>query len=330
MANGRRPHGLVGANPVVRAVGGGPLTDIEPFAESWDGTSWTLAAGTAPSAGSPGVSAISCISPSFCVAVGSTVAASAGRFDGGGFGSSNPGSALVEVWNGATWTVQATPAGAVAHTALSGVSCTSDSSCVAVGARGVGRYRQYALAETSNGTRWRQSAVPSTGKYGTWLTGISCKAAEWCTAAGGVANAYFDGPPGSGIPTVQPVAERWNGKRWVTSTLQGVGPAGIEVGKRVERISQGDLTAVSCSSRSLCLASGVFQLSQSDQSPEAFARRWNGRSWSRIPLPLTPAASSGRWRGGLASVACVAPVACTAVGEQPSGTYDAPLAQSDL
>jgi hypothetical protein len=42
------------------------------------------------------------------------------------------------------------------------------------------------------------------GKYGTWLTAISCVAADWCTAVGGVANAYYDGPPGSGIPAVQP------------------------------------------------------------------------------------------------------------------------------
>lgn len=360
----------------------GSLTGVESLAESWDGMAWTVTAGPGPAGPSPGLYAISCTSPTFCVAVGSTVAGLVGGFRGGGWGSSNPGHALVEAWNGTTWTVQATPAGAVAHTELSGVSCVSSTSCVVVGARGVGRYRQYALVETWNGRSWNERALASTGKYGTWLTSISCVAADWCTAVGGVANAYYDGPPGSGIPAEQPIADRWNGHRWITSTLQGVGPIEIEVGRRIERVSQGDVTGVSCPSRSFCLASGSFQLSQSDQSPEAFARRWNGhgwtkavtglsrfaqldgvscqsssecftagtaygapeaptgwstplvagwngRRWSRVSLPLTPAASGGRSRGGLAGVSCVPSAECTAVGEQPSGAYDATLVQGD-
>jgi hypothetical protein len=49
------------------------------------------------------------------------------------------------------------------------VSCTSSTSCIAVGARGVGRYRQDALVETWNGTSWRESAASSPG-----TGGVSC------------------------------------------------------------------------------------------------------------------------------------------------------------
>src|ERR1700677_875509 len=215
-AEGRVESGLTGVScasvSFCMAVGaadnqpaeGGALTDIEPFAERWTGMAWTAAAASGSPGARPALYAISCTSPSFCIAVGSTVAASADGFAGGGWQSSK---ALVEAWNGATWTVEATPAGAVAPTELSGVSCTSSTSCVAVGARGVGRSRQYALVETWNGTSWSEHAASSPGKYATWLKAISCVAASWCAAVGGVANAYIDGPPGSGIPFDQPVAE---------------------------------------------------------------------------------------------------------------------------
>lgn len=365
-----------------RASDGASPTAIESFAERWDGLAWTVGTTSGSAGQSPGLYAISCTSAAFCVAVGSTVTAPGG-YAGGGRPSSIPGSALVEDWNGAVWAVQATPAGATAHTELSGVSCISSTSCTAVGTRGVGRYRQYALVETWNGKSWQTHAAASTGKYGTWLSAISCVAANWCTAVGGVANAYVDGPPGFGIPVVEPIAERWNGNRWTPSKLQGVGPSPILVGGRIERVSQGTLTGVSCPSRSFCLAAGYFQLSQSDQSPEAFTRRWmgrgwsntdtglprfarleglscesssncftagtaysaraapdsssgplvsgwNGTSWSRVSLPPTPAASGSRSRGSMAGVSCVLTAGCTAVGEQPNGTLNAPLAESDL
>jgi hypothetical protein len=233
------------------------------------------------------------------------------------------------------------------------------------------------LVETWNGTSWSERAAFSPGKYATWLTAISCVAASWCTAVGGVANAYIDGPPGSGIPFAQPVAEHWTGGRWITSTLPGVP---IEDGSK--RKQAGTATGVSCTSPSFCLASGYFQETQSAESPHAFAGQWNGRSWtnavsglsrfariggvscqsssecvaagtayggpeatgrskplvadwnrgrwSGVSLPLTPAASGGRWSGGLVGVSCVPSAGCTAVGGQPSGIYEAPLAQSDL
>ncbi len=355
-------------------VAGGALTDSESFAERWTGITWTAAAASGSPGASPALYAISCTSPSFCIAVGSTVAASADGFAGGDWQSSK---AVVEAWNGTTWAVEATPAGAVAPTELSGVSCTSSTSCVAVGARGVGRYRQYALVETWNGTSWSERAASSPGKYATWLTAISCVAASWCTAVGGVANAYIDGPPGSGIPFAQPVAEHWTGSRWITSTLPGVP---IEDGSKREQA--GTATGVSCTSPSFCLASGYFQETQSAESPHAFAGQWNGRSWtnavaglsrfariggvscqsssecvaagtayggpeatsrskplvadwnrgrwSSVSLPLTTAASGSPWSGGLVGVSCVLSAGCTAVGDQPSGIYEAPLAQSDL
>jgi hypothetical protein len=358
-----------------RLAEGGAQTDIEPLAERWTGIAWTAAAASGSPGASPALYAISCTSPSFCVAVGSTVASSAGGFAAGGWQSSSPGEALVEAWNGSTWTVQATPAGALAHTELSGVSCTSSTSCVAVGSRGVGRYRQYALVETWNGTSWSERAASSPGKYATWLTAISCVAGNWCTAVGAVANTYIDGPPGTGIPFAQPLAESWNGSRWVKSPLPGV-PIETATGSKHEQSSAGTATGVSCKSRSFCLASGYFQETQGAGSPEAFAGRWNGRSWtnavsglsrfgridgvscqsssacvaagtawagpdatsrskplvadwnhsrwSSVSLPPTPAAS------GLAGVSCVPSAGCTAVGEQPSGIYQVPLAQSDL
>ncbi len=289
---------------------GGLPSDIEAISERWDGMTWTGTAGSSSAGSSPALYAVSCTSPSFCVAVGSTVAEAAGGFWGGGWSDSNPGKALVEQWNGVTWTVQPTPAGTEAHTELSGVSCSSDTSCVAVGARGVGRSRQYGLAETWNGTSWNETRASSPGKYATWLTAISCVTASWCTAVGGVANHYIDGPPSSGIPFAQPIAERWNGSRWVASGLLG---STVKIGLANDVIrSAGAATGVSCTSSSSCIATGYFQESQSDASPLAYALRWNGRSWTKAGAGLSRFAR-------LTGVSCSSSFECDAVGTSYRG-----------
>ena len=88
----------------VGQAGAGP----SPLIERWDGTSWTVMPNPAPS-GPATLLAVSCGSPTFCVAVG-------------GAGAST----LVDQWNGTTWSTVGSPnvTGATS-TSLLGVSCTS-------------------------------------------------------------------------------------------------------------------------------------------------------------------------------------------------------------
>jgi hypothetical protein len=101
------------------ADGGVPDGD----AESWDGLSWTLQ----PTPGLPGttsltLSDISCASSTACIAVGSDT-------DSLGYQQ-----ALIESWDGSSWTPEPTPVpGGSVGSSLTSVSCTSPTACVALG-----------------------------------------------------------------------------------------------------------------------------------------------------------------------------------------------------
>ena len=80
-----------------RAGAGG---DTAALVERWNGATWTIQSTPNPSgAASIGLSGVSCSSANACTAVGSFSRASSG----GDY------TALVERWNGATWTIQSTP-----------------------------------------------------------------------------------------------------------------------------------------------------------------------------------------------------------------------------
>ncbi len=141
-------------------------TDGHPLAVHWDGTDWTVL--KTPSLPYPhygALQAVSCVLANVCVAAGYYQA----RHEQA---AAAPG-ALAERWNGRRWTLQrANPRPISSDSTLLGVSCTSASSCTAVGAswpeEGNG-YPGKPLAEHWNGrvgrsqrARWsREQAVSS-------------------------------------------------------------------------------------------------------------------------------------------------------------------------
>lgn len=269
------------------------LEDVGSFAESWNGSAWTVL----PSAGSPaaGVSlyAVSCASAVFCVAVGEAHSHGGEIFDNEGV-PSRAARALAEVWNGLAWAVAPNPGSALSASGLFGVSCTSRRFCIAIGEHG-----DYGLVEAWNGASWRMKTTPTVARYGTWPTGISCLTADWCTLVGGY-NTVKRLEQAVGVP----LAEHWNGRRWSVQHAPAYGlyfPA---------------LSSVSCVSRSFCLASGIHFLNQQG-IPSPFAERWNGRRWTAATAGL-PKYSS------LNSVSCLSTVDCLAVGEFEPTAFAAP------
>jgi hypothetical protein len=86
------------------------------------------------------------------------------------------------------------------------VSCTSSTSCTAVGnfTNSVGT--DVTLAEVWNGTSWAMASTPnSIGAQGSYLFGLSCISASACTAVGDYSNSA------GGDVTL---AEAWNGTLW--------------------------------------------------------------------------------------------------------------------
>ncbi len=272
---------------------------VEPLAERWNGSTWTVMPVTVPSgADASWLEGVSCTSATTeCTAVGSSFKDSSGVEE-----------TLVERWNGSEWTAQLTPPNpaGVSAAAFTAVSCFSRETCTAVGFTN-GRLNAIPLAEQwKSGSGWSvQSTDTDSGDTdsGGALNSVSCTAANACTAVGFLERSI------DGYYNATTLADRWNGAEWSVQTTypsqQG-----------------GSLGAVSCTSSSDCTAVGYFRDETAQSSAaEALGERWNGATWTALELTGLPAAS-GMWRENwLHALSCAEPGACVAVGD----TITAPI-----
>ena len=191
-----------------------------------------------------------------------------------GTGGNATESSLAEVWDGTAWTIQPTPNPASAfYNVLNGVSCAAMSFCEAVGQAEAPGFS--ALAEVWDGTSWTQQAIPNPADATGYIRaqGVSCVSAGYCEAVG----LYYSN---GAIPTF---AEVWNGTSWAVQATPNGGP----------------MYGVSCVSAAACEAVG------------AMAEAWDGTSWTVQAVPLP---SSMKY-GSLRAVSCVSAVVCEAGGE---------------
>ena len=250
-----------------------------PFAESWNGTRWTVLAAPSPArATNSMLFGVSCTSARACTAVGSYSHGSA------------PPKALAERWNGTRWRIQGVPIPAGRNSPqLSGVSCTRARACTAVGFAANRKGEGQPLAEAWNGTRWTVQATPLTaGANGGILDAVACTSPSDCTAAGSL----FAAPGG-------PMSDNWNGTTWRIHTAPN--PPGYQTST-----SQVLLTGVSCASAGACTAIGDYT---PNNQPETFAEAWNGTRWALQATAVPPGAIGDVLTG----VSC-AGTRCTAVG----------------
>jgi hypothetical protein len=268
----------------------------QALAERWNGSTWmiqSLANLNFPAA-SAGLGGVSCLSVTACTAVGDYAIIT-------DYAGDKYFETLAERWNGTTWTIQSTPRYGNNGTnhALSAVSCTSATACIAVGSSftaspSSGR----ALAERWNGNAWTALTTPNpsvaAGLGGSALAGVSCTTASACTAVG----YYYVGN------TQEPLAERWNGTSWSIQTAPK--PSG-----------GGSLESVSCTAANACTAVG-------SSYGGALPARWNGSTWAIQSTPKP----SGVTSSTLSGASCTYVTACTAVGysNAPNGS-EATLAE---
>ena len=161
----------------------GRQAGLDTFAEHWDGTSWTIQTTTNPSGGSgSALESVSCTSTSSCTSVGTFIPTS-GLYR----------SAFAMRWDNRSWTIQSTPTPAEARgfVELHGVSCTSTSSCTAVGSYATALFAEVIPTERKtlalfwDGSGWAQQSSPNpTSHRLPWFNAISCSASNACTAVG--------------------------------------------------------------------------------------------------------------------------------------------------
>jgi hypothetical protein len=300
-------------------------TDGDTLVEHWDSTQWSTAA-PPPGGSQSQLGQVSCPTTTSCYAIG-------GYFDG----STNK--TLVERWDGTTWSVLTSPnpTGAT-YSVLNGVSCTTTTSCDAVGNYYDGSTLK-TLVERWNGTNWAIVTSPNpispnpSGTTNSSLSGVSCPSTTSCYAVGD----YFDGFDHKTL------IERWNGTSWsivaspngttysflngvscpTTTNCFAVGRTGSSARTLVERWNgtswsivtspspTGDsfLNGVSCPTTTSCYAVGPYADALTDTN-KTLVEHWNGNSWSMIASP-TP---TGATFASLNGVSCRSTTNCYAVG----------------
>jgi len=143
------------------------------LAAKWNGREWTEQTLPSPSRGNNNLLGISCFSTTACMVVGE-------------WETGTGANVFAETWNGREWVISTPvkPEGA-RSTRFESASCTSATSCIAVGAYTEAVGNQLTLAESWNGTAWTLLTTPNPrGATSSFLRAISCTAAALCTADG--------------------------------------------------------------------------------------------------------------------------------------------------
>jgi hypothetical protein len=270
------------ANParksnVLRAVSCASATDCEAVGygfdvalnvtqtviETWNGSSWSVA----PSPNETGDSrlfGVSCATSTSCIAVGDYL------------NSSGALRTLVESWNGESWSIiPSANRSSKMDNELNGVTCTSATSCVAVGSDN----DDSSLVESYDGSGWTLASSPNPGTP-TTLSGVSCISSLNCEAVGSYVN---------GSDVQQTLVELWNGSNWSVTSSPDAGEGANE------------LLGVSCIASTDCVAVG-------DASGGTLVESLNGSAWSVTASPDEGTSNS------LTGVSCTSSTNCVAVG----------------
>jgi hypothetical protein len=140
------------ASGACTVVGSSYFYDLSPTAERWDGARWRIEDPVQPSdadTDGDGLNAVSCLSATACVAVGSYSDVEL---------SDDNSETVAEKWTGSAWVILPTPKFTGTEGTLSAVSCTSPRACMAVGEtddqQATGRTETRPLAERWNGRSW--------------------------------------------------------------------------------------------------------------------------------------------------------------------------------
>jgi hypothetical protein len=287
-----------------------------PFAEHWNGSSWTGAELPHASATTT-VYDVACPTTTFCWSVG----------------VNNSGGTYGATWNGTSWTERTVPDPTGSGQQLRGVACLSATDCTAVG-----RYSEAGsvirpLAMHWDGSAWTLLSVPSpTEITEASAYAVSCSATNACTLVGGTTDregvlrtfaARWDGSTWSAQATIDPgtrsnrllgvscpsatlcvatgdaegtkptgIAEAWDGTSWSAQTL-------VDPGSTAFRMA-----GIACPTTTSCATVGRYTRTRLLTAVE----RWNGTSWSVQTSANN--ASGGRLNG----VACVETRFCLAAG----------------
>lgn len=266
-------------------------TGVEPLTMKWDGSSWTIVPNSLSMPGQFAMlNSISCLSKTFCLAVGSV--------------GQVPMQTLIMTWDGTNWTQIPSPntSQSLANS-LIGASCVTTTFCVAVGFHNDGT-SYLTLALTWNGSSWAQVPSPNPWRgtspsQNNSLRSVSCLTESNCTAVG--TYGYLSGG--------RSLVISWDGSQW------------LQVESPDPTIYSSPLVSVSCVSDASCAAVGSFKEYGVTLSQPLVV--WSGPAWQQQAAP-----SAGSALNELAGVSCVSASNCFAVGYYQNGSAKQTLIMS--
>lgn len=237
------------------AVGSQPFEGVasapQIFAEQWDGSEWSVVPLTNPDLFNL-LDSVSCSSSESCYAVGANYTTDCTGKTTCTAVSPEP---FVEQFDGSSWQ-DWTPTITQQGGTLASVSCTSATSCAAVGTTNSYKckhgtqcrdYGFKSLFESGDGSAWTEVTNGVTGTR-TVPDGVSCTSSSDCTAVG--------------RDHSHALIELWNGAEWEHVAPPKLGGSTSQV-----------LDGISCVGTSTCIAVGG---SSNGTTEETLVESWNG------------------------------------------------------
>jgi hypothetical protein len=252
----------------------GPLgtpSAARAFAATWNGSAWTSAVLPKPSGAVLfSITAVSCVAPRRCLAVGSYNLAK---------GAGQP--AVETILPGMKWFFRrpTLPPGGATGASLAAVSCLPTAFCV-LGGQFFTRTRVTPWFEVSNVKAFGRMQAAAPAGFPS-ISGVSCVSAKSCVAVGVIIGSTATG-----------FTEVWKGKSWSLVSVRW--PNGTH---------DSILNAVSCVAGK-CAAAGELVTATTDT---AMTLSYNGKAWARTAFPA-PASGNVSLLSGVscAGTACVA------------------------
>jgi hypothetical protein len=256
---------------------------------------------------------VSCVSSSFCVAVGGT--------------SGTPGTGVVVTWNGRAWTVHR-----LGDTLLNDVSCVSTTWCRAAGFETTGLGGRLPILSW-NGTKW--STTIDHAPQNAWIHSLDCPTKHTCVAIGyqpdgtlvqaWIGGSWRDVPvPHEMATSLSAVAcessahcvavgsttsvpyhtliEVWDGRTWAA-----------EKSANDHALSTDLLTSISCRTLARCVAVGWAE-DQYDTHQVPLVESWRHGTW-------VMSANTRSGNGRLWGVSCPSVGSCFGVGDRGLPNY---------
>lgn len=212
----------------------------------WNGAQWSIVSSPNVGAGDSYLSGVTALSASNIWAVG---------YDDSGLGM--PGSTLTEHWNGAQWSVVASP-NVGTSSIISGVTAISGNNVWAVGFYDNSSGYSQTLTLHWNGTQWSIVTSPNVGTGYNFLNGVAAVSASNVWAVGSNSNS-------------QTLILRWNGVKWKVVSSPNVG-TGSNILNGVTAVAANNVWTVG------------YYLNATPNYVTLF-EHWNGTKWSIAPAP---------------------------------------------